>query len=40
VAQAAHALQQIEGRAVLAPLWQVIQTVDKALPQEYFHRTR
>ncbi len=40
VAQAEHALQQIEGYAVLAPLWQVIQTVTKALSQEYFHRTR
>lgn len=38
VAMAAHAMQQIQGDARIAPLWRVIHAVGKALPQEYFHR--
>lgn len=38
VAMAAHAMQQIQGDARIAPLWHVIHAAGKALPQEYFHR--
>lgn len=40
VAMAAHAIQQIQGDARIAPLWRVIHAAGKALPQEYFHRRR
>lgn len=38
VAMAAHAMQRIQEDARLAPLWHVIHSAGKALPQEYFHR--
>lgn len=38
VAMSAHAMQRIQGNARMAPLWHVIHSAGKALPQEYFHR--
>lgn len=38
VAMAAHAIQQVQEDARIAPLWHVIHAAGKALPQEYFHR--
>jgi hypothetical protein len=38
VAAAPHAMQQMQGDARVAPLWDVIRTAGKALPQENFHR--
>ncbi len=38
VAKTPHALQRMQADSRVAPLWRVIQTAGKALPQEYFHR--
>jgi hypothetical protein len=37
VATASHALQQLKGDSRIAPLWEVIHTAGKGLPQEFFH---
>lgn len=37
VAKASLALQQLEADPRITPLWEIIRSVGKGLPQEYFH---